>query len=928
VLRPSVPTGNGFCLYIRRDCLEATGGLDEAAFPRGYGEENDFCMRAGRIGWRHLIDDRTIVFHARSASFGAEKARLLDNARDVLAERYPEYSVLTRAFHGGALDTVRHRVRRLFDAPAGQGTGSARILYVISTVTGGTPQTNADLMRGLRGEADTWLLRCDGRAMELSHVTDGGSRQVAAHTLAERIRPTDAAHPEYDRVLLGWLVEYGFELVHVRHLAWHSLGLTTVCRQLAIPVVMSLHDFYMICPTVNLLNGEGRFCAADCTSSDRECHVPLWPEGSVPPLRDRWIARWRAMAGAVLADCARLVVTSEYARRLFAETYPAIADRLVTIPHGRDTAGFRADIATPPASAPIRILVPGNISEAKGSKVIRALRDCDTEGRLEFHILGTADPALTGPRITFHGPYAREDFAARVAGIAPAFGAIFSIWPETYCHTLTEMWSLGLPVFAFDMGAVGERIHEWGGGWFVPQDDVARLRDAILAIANDPDRRRQAVREIVAWQDGEGTSRTVAAMARDYMHLYAEVVRGRKAFAPRALTVGLVCPAADDLKSANGSTHVRLWERTRDSLFRSLRYVRLRPDDLQPALEAGRLDLVLVQRNALPDRLIGPALSAMKAADVPLVLELDDNLLSAGPAVDGDGFHRLRRAGLERLLLEAELLICSTPELGRALRTDWQAQRILPNGLSPRLWHAPLPAMPDAGPLGASAPGEVRVLFAGTATHRRDIAMLEPAFRVARGVHPGLRLIVAGAFDRSSDWFDAIPVPDESRDYPAYVTWLRGLSAHVDFGIAPLEASEFNAAKSGLKFLEYAGCGLTGLFSDADPYRRLVEASGTGRCVANDTSAWAEALIAAATRVEAMRGEGETARGWAHANGMLDLTALDGLLGDFARERTRRVPVLAIAADAPGVRVLRPTKPGPRADPAMAGIATPRRVKS
>ena len=27
-------------------------------------------MRAGRMGWRHVIDDATLVYHARSASFG------------------------------------------------------------------------------------------------------------------------------------------------------------------------------------------------------------------------------------------------------------------------------------------------------------------------------------------------------------------------------------------------------------------------------------------------------------------------------------------------------------------------------------------------------------------------------------------------------------------------------------------------------------------------------------------------------------------------------------------------------------------------------------------------------------------------------------------------------------------------------------------
>ena len=52
---PALPTGNGFCLYIRRSVIDAVGLLDEAAFPQGYGEENDFCQRASHRGLRHLI---------------------------------------------------------------------------------------------------------------------------------------------------------------------------------------------------------------------------------------------------------------------------------------------------------------------------------------------------------------------------------------------------------------------------------------------------------------------------------------------------------------------------------------------------------------------------------------------------------------------------------------------------------------------------------------------------------------------------------------------------------------------------------------------------------------------------------------------------------------------------------------------------------
>lgn len=89
---PELPTGNGFCMLIRRQVLDAVGLFDVAAFPQGYGEENDFCQRASANGWRHLIAGNVHIAHARSLSFGSERRQALGQAgMQVLRERWPNY---------------------------------------------------------------------------------------------------------------------------------------------------------------------------------------------------------------------------------------------------------------------------------------------------------------------------------------------------------------------------------------------------------------------------------------------------------------------------------------------------------------------------------------------------------------------------------------------------------------------------------------------------------------------------------------------------------------------------------------------------------------------------------------------------------------------------------------------------------------------
>ena len=181
---PQTPTGNGFCMYIRREALDECGLFDQEAFPRGYGEENDFCMRALRAGWTHIVDDASYVFHERSSSFGDERKQLAENGREVIDERYPEYTQLVRDFLASEDMTVAvYTVRSAFQEVEYGQTVRPRLLTVIHGGGGGTPATNLDLMQALSDRYDSFQLSCDARRLTLRRLRNGeleGSGRMAA----------------------------------------------------------------------------------------------------------------------------------------------------------------------------------------------------------------------------------------------------------------------------------------------------------------------------------------------------------------------------------------------------------------------------------------------------------------------------------------------------------------------------------------------------------------------------------------------------------------------------------------------------------------------------------------------------------------------------------------------------------------------------
>ncbi|HKP65462.1 MAG TPA: glycosyltransferase family 2 protein, partial [Casimicrobiaceae bacterium] len=72
---PDLPTGVGFCMFIRRKAIDALGMFD-MAFGAGYGEENDFCLRAVRAGYRNVLADDAYVRHTGGRSFEGRKSEL------------------------------------------------------------------------------------------------------------------------------------------------------------------------------------------------------------------------------------------------------------------------------------------------------------------------------------------------------------------------------------------------------------------------------------------------------------------------------------------------------------------------------------------------------------------------------------------------------------------------------------------------------------------------------------------------------------------------------------------------------------------------------------------------------------------------------------------------------------------------------------
>jgi GT2 family glycosyltransferase len=86
-----LPTGVGFCMLISASCRASVGTFDVANFPRGYGEENDFCMRAAAAGFRNVLCPNAFVAHEGGVSFSDSTQALMQLGAQRLLAKHPAY---------------------------------------------------------------------------------------------------------------------------------------------------------------------------------------------------------------------------------------------------------------------------------------------------------------------------------------------------------------------------------------------------------------------------------------------------------------------------------------------------------------------------------------------------------------------------------------------------------------------------------------------------------------------------------------------------------------------------------------------------------------------------------------------------------------------------------------------------------------------
>jgi glycosyltransferase involved in cell wall biosynthesis len=465
-----LPTAVGFCMYIKRDVLDEAGYFDEGRWGKGYGEENDFCLRAAALGWRHVAACDVFVEHKGARSFAEGKREHLKRNLAKLDALYPDYArTIQRFIAQDPLAGPRNRViKELLKAHA-----DSYLLFLMHHLGGGTQVAVDDLAARLGDEGIAVLeLRCV--APDRWRLSGRG----LPYTMDYRY-PTD-----FD-ALVRDLRDLGVWHIHCHH----TLGFPR--KSLELPALLgteydvTVHDYLPICPRINLIDESGVYCG-DAQYSLETCDGCIQVNGPHPDLARQYsefgghMAGWRAGYGDYLRGARRVFAPSRDTARRLRRHFQLLNLRVEPHPEPlRKIPGILRQ------GKPDTVAVLGAIGPHKGFDILlKCVRNAAKERLpLKFVVIGftSDDDALKNyGNVTITGEYKSADLPGLIVSGGARVALFLSPWPETYSFTLSEAWQNQLFPVAFDLGAIAERIKKAQWGRLMPLTTEPKLINRVL----------------------------------------------------------------------------------------------------------------------------------------------------------------------------------------------------------------------------------------------------------------------------------------------------------------------------------------------------------------------------------------------------------------------------------------------------------------
>ena len=361
----------------------------------------------------------------------------------------------------------------------------------------------------------------------LSRDADAADPRVSLHVVNMARARDGYRHAAVDAAFAGLLDSLRPDVVHVGHLNHLSTSLVFPAKERSVPIVFTLHDYWLMCPRGQFIQMYPKDPAdswALCDGQDdRKCAVRCYVRyfSGAPDEYERdadyWTGWVRRRMASVRESCGAVdvfIAPSVYLLERFRDDFGIPADKLRYLDYGfyrermsgrRRRAGEAFTFGyigthIPAKGVDLLITAFGRIGGDARLRIWGRHRGADTEG---LKALAAALPDGAGERVEWMDEYRNEDIVSDVFNHCDAIVAP-SIWAENSPLVIHEALQARVPVIAADYGGMAEYVRHERNGLLFDHRDASSLSDRMRRLANDPDLARSlGARGYLQSEDGD-----------------------------------------------------------------------------------------------------------------------------------------------------------------------------------------------------------------------------------------------------------------------------------------------------------------------------------------------------------------------------------------------------------------------------------------
>jgi O-antigen biosynthesis protein len=471
--RGVIPTGVGFCMGMNIKVIKEIGDFDQKTFTRGYGEENDWCMRANKMGYTNIFVENLFVYHKHGGSFSnEEKKSLMTENIERLRKKHPEYERLVQDYV--ARDPLKYLRCVITLMLAIKSSKKGINLIVDHGLGGGTAEFHKLLEMEMREKDIPVINYC-----EYYDKVDGLFQvKFRAITVSTSITTVNeiiklAQYVKIDKAYYNNSVSFR-----------SPLGIPKLLMTLKIvaltKITIAVHDYFVICPSFNLLNKDGKYCGIPTYNVCEECLPENKYLGAPRPVD---IYEWRDIWRRCLQQADEIICFSNSSIKLLTRAYPSINIAKTKMqPHRVDYLGTH--IPKLYSGREIRIGVVGVIIYSKGAEIIEEMSQIISKDKIpiSIHIIGEFEGYTDPTIVSVSGPYKKEDLPEIIEKIGISVFFFPSIVSETFSYVTEELIEMQVPVAAFNIGAPAERLIKYSHGKLIEKIDPQDALDTLMEL--------------------------------------------------------------------------------------------------------------------------------------------------------------------------------------------------------------------------------------------------------------------------------------------------------------------------------------------------------------------------------------------------------------------------------------------------------------